>query len=290
MAVTRLRFYGTGNGTYFIDLAQALSLHHRRLHRQKQIYTVYGGHMFDALADGNQGHSSFKLNTAPMTWTAKAAVNRGFRIWKRMIAETLKNSDSATTGKYNDFKVRLNHGTSNYLLPKDANDNDLPSAEWNYSTLTAEDPSSPDTYDLQIVGPHAGSAGSFTQVSLLQSWLDTRPEMSATTQPDMPADYNVDPLINLLNEGDIGTDRLNVIDEEGDRPPYDEDEVFGTAADASDLENNLQRVSFGATSLANPTGMFPGFQALCGLVQLNVAGQSTAWEIIIDVESKGEAF
>ena len=43
MAVTRLKFTGTGGDIAYIDLAKALSVQLRKLHRQKQIYTVYGG-------------------------------------------------------------------------------------------------------------------------------------------------------------------------------------------------------------------------------------------------------
>ena len=47
MVVTRLYFEipdnQDGEQTYTIDLARELSKHHRRLIRQKQTFTVYGG-------------------------------------------------------------------------------------------------------------------------------------------------------------------------------------------------------------------------------------------------------
>ena len=72
MAISRLRFKADNNGTYYIDLWKALSIQERKLHRQKQICTVYGGFFVDS--QGNR----IDINTAPMTWVTKRAVNRGF--------------------------------------------------------------------------------------------------------------------------------------------------------------------------------------------------------------------
>ena len=91
MAISRMRFEFSSNGTYYIDLAKALSLQERRLHRQKNIYTVLGGYMKDV--DGSTAH----FNTAPMTWPVKRSINRGFRLLKKMIAQTLSNTDGVQT-------------------------------------------------------------------------------------------------------------------------------------------------------------------------------------------------
>ena len=138
MAISRLRFVFPGNGTYYIDLASALSLQERKLHRQKQIYTCFGGYFKDV--DGSTVH----LNTAPNTWPVKRAVNRGFSLWRKMISRTLRDMEGAGTGSYNDFKVYLdNQMGSGTLLPVDASGQPLYTGtkpEWDYSTLTSEDP------------------------------------------------------------------------------------------------------------------------------------------------------
>ena len=87
MVVRRLRYTGSGNGTYYIDLFRDLSAHERRMIRQKQIAVVHGGVYKDT--DG----SVIKINTAPDNWVTKRAVNRGFRAWKKMVAKTLKDSE-----------------------------------------------------------------------------------------------------------------------------------------------------------------------------------------------------
>ncbi len=82
MAVSRLRFVFKDAGTYYIDLARALSLQERRMHRQKLIYTVYGGQMASHTS-ASDGIETVKINTIPNTWPMKTAINRGFRLWKK---------------------------------------------------------------------------------------------------------------------------------------------------------------------------------------------------------------
>jgi hypothetical protein len=303
MAVSRMRFTFASNGTYYIDMAKALSLQERRLHRQKQIYTVLGGYYKDQ--DGATVH----FNTAPMTWPVKRSINRGFRLWKKMIAQTLSTTEGHQTGKWNDFKVYLDNQMGTAKSPVDASGQSLTTGgdEWEYSTLTSADPSEtgagvtldPDAFDLQIVGPHSGSAqnegnvGGFTRVSLIQSWVESRalPTSSLgepainTAQGDL---IKADPLNNLFDSGDVDDDRLNIINTEGDMPPYDIDDMFGNAAGQGN-SNNLQRVSSVQTSGSNPIGMVMGFQALCGLVQV-VVTNSNGGELVLDVDTQGVKF
>lgn len=301
MAVTRMRFTGSGVSTTYIDLAKALSLQNRKLHRQKMIYNVYGGFFVDTAPTGT--NSRVNLNTAPNTWVTKAAVNRGFKVWRKMVAKTLSETEGLTSGRYNDFKVFLNNGHgAGPMLPKDANGNDLYqfSIDWDYSTLTTEDPyedpvtgvkSAPDQFELQIVGPHMPGAGSgdvHSRVSLIQSWVDSRPVPQADT-PITPSGASTDPLTNLFDSGDVEDDRVNIIATEGDHPPYDEVWMFGNVA-AAGTANNLQRQAVAFTTNTAPLGMIPGFQAICGLIEVNVPAAEGAWELVLDVESVGVKF
>lgn len=298
MAATRLRFTGSGNTTKYIDLAKALSLQNRKMHRQKMVYTVYGGYFVDS--DG----SRINLNVAPNTWVIKRAINRGFAQWRKMIAKTLSNSEGMTTGKWNDFKIYLDnqHGSSP-LLPKDAQGGELyvNPVEWDYSTLTTEDPdidanNSPDQFELQIVGPHVdngqtGNLRNFTRVALVQSWLDSRAQPS-TPAPQNPSagTHKIDPLANLFDAGDADDDKLVIIDQEGDMPPYDPEQVFGSC-DAAGGSSNLQRMSSAVTTAANAIMPIHGFEAICGLIQVDFGtADPGAWELVLDVESNGVKF
>jgi hypothetical protein len=295
MTVSRLRFYGANNGTFYIDLWKAISLQERKLHRQKQICTVYGGYFVD------QDANRIDLNTAALTWMNKRAVNRGFRIWKSMIADTLKSTDGLTTGRWNDFKVYLDNQMGVPLLPKDASNNNLYSGvapEWDYSTLTSEDPDGPggtppDAFELMIAGQaHAGTDPNWTRVSLLKSWVESRGEIDTSGTPNVDnAAVIADPLNNLMDSGDADDDRMTVINAEGDNPPYDPDSMFGNSA-AAGSSNNLQRQSVAQPSAQVPVAPIHGFQALCGLVQIKIGTDTTAnqWELVLDVETKGESF
>jgi hypothetical protein len=293
MPVHRLRFHGSGNVTKYIDLNQALSLVARRMKRQMKNVTVYGGYYVDS------GGSRIDLNVAPDNWVTTTAIKRGFRIWKRMISETLKKTDATGTGKYNDFKIYLDGAmseSSNVLLPVDANASALyngTAPEWDYSTLTSEDPDGPqpvnDQFELHIVGHHVGSNPNWTRLGLVESWFNSRPQPSFNAPHDIP-DVG-DALSNLFDAGDSDDDRLTIISAEGDQPPYDEDSHFGMIHSGTG-QQNLQRVSTAFTTSSNAQMNIHGFKAICGLVQLNTSGLADSndeWELVLDDEETGES-
>lgn len=306
MAVVRMRFIGNGAGKTYIDIAKALSLQERRLHRQKKLYTVYGGYF----VDGSQSAgavSRVNLNTAPNTWVTRTAVNRSFRIWKRMVSETLKNTEGLKPGKYNDFKLYLNnnHG-STPMLPKDANGQDLylsNAPEWDYSTLTSADPAETgqgnsidaDAFELKIVGEHGGAVqnegntAGWTRIGVVRSWLDSRPRIS-DAQPEASVGASSDPLANLFDAGDVDDDRVTIIESEGDQAPYDEVSMFGMNHATTTGDYNLQRQSVATSTKEMPVAPVHGFQALCGLIQVDCTSVDGDWELVLDVESVGDEF
>ena len=308
MAVSRLRFTGSGDGTHYIDLARALSLQERKLIRQKQVFTVYGGFFVDTPATSDV-NSRININSAPMTWPNKLAVNRGFRLWKKMIAKTLSEATGVQTGKYNDFKIHLDRnvgtGSYTYLMPKDAAGHELKfeSADWDYSLITSEDPSGnnaggtdPDQFYLQIVGPHSGSnmdpgnPGGYTRIGLLHSWVESRPHPQDQTPTIDAGAVASDPLSNMFDSGDSDDNKIAVIESEGDHPPYDNRAMFGNSImDNGAVDDNLQRQSVAVATTSSPVAPIHGFQALCGLLQIEVTANS-AWELVIDVETQGERF
>lgn len=302
-----MRFIGDGNGTVFIDLAKAISLQERKLHRQKKIYTVYGGFFVDTPSGTNV--SRVNINTAPNTWVARTAVNRGFRKWKRMISETLKDAPGVKSGKYNDFKVMLNNTMSHSpLLPVDAEGTSLYTGnpEWDYSTLTSQNGAEDgngvalpaDQFELNIVGHHSGSVldasnpAGLMRVGLIKDWLDSRPVVDAS-QPEATESAATSPLDLMFAADEVHDERIVVIEAEGDQAPYDEDSMFGMVNSATGtsttLSHNLQRQSVATTTATQPTAPVHGFQALCGLLQVEVTANAS-WELVLDVETVGEDF
>ena len=296
MVATRLK-YNLASGTHYLDLSRDLSEYHRKLHRQKKIYTVYGGFI------RNNAGTSAKFNVAPLTWQTKAAVNRGFKIWRKMVSETLSKHDGLRTGRWNDFKIFLDnqHGASG-ASARDADGNRMSQGEWDYSTMTqpqlmpAQDAAgnptvvafdaNADQWEMQIIGPHAGAAPNYSRVGLVQSWTDSR----APTFGGQPVNIPdiTDPLSNMFDIEDNDQEKVTIIEGEGDLPPYNRGSPYGqgTAALApvSVADNDA---SANTTALGSSVH---GFQALCGLVQVVVTADSGTCELFIDVESQGESF
>ena len=297
MVATRLK-YNLTQGTHILDLAKDLSAYHRRMHRQKKIYTVYGGFI------RNNAGTSAKFNVAPLTWQSKAAVNRAFKIWRKMIHETLKDREGLKTGKWNDFKILLdNSSTSTIASSKDAADNNLSPGEWDYSTLTqpqlvpvqdaAGNPTAAgfdldaDQWEICITGVHSGAAPNYTRISAIQSWVDSRPVLPSSGEPENVININ-DPLSNMFDVEDNDNEKVTIIEAEGDLPPYSRTLPYGIGAGA------LAPVSIADNDASDNTtalgSSVHGFQALCGLVQVVVTADSGTCELFIDVESQGESF
>lgn len=304
MAISRQRYLFTnlapGDHTFYIDLAKSLSLQERKLHRQMREYTVRGG----LLKDSNQD-AVVRINVAPDTWQTRAAIRRGFRQWNLMIKEGMEGLGPGNfKPKYLDYKVFLNqgHGVAP-TLPSDAAGNDLSGGEWVYSTYHTEDVDwanylawatnrDTDSFQPMIVGPHLAGPGNgdhWTRISLLQSWIDTRGQQANVGDPVVPANAVTDPLANLFDEADAADEILEMLKDDNDRPPYDEDTVFGIQQSYAQ-HANLQRVAFAATQTgAGQIAALNGFSALCGLVQVHitVANVTGDVELILDVDTKG---
>ena len=297
MATTRLRYVFPGDGNYYIDIAAGLSLQERKLIRQKQLFTIHGGLYIDA--DG----SRMDVNTAPNTWAVRRAINRTFFFWRKSIAQTLQHVQGMKTGKWNDFKVYLNDSQANSLSPVTANGSNLYDSntpEWDYSTLVRQsyiDPdndggleldANPDHFEVMIVGSdHTGGQSGLTRISAVRSWLDTRPTIDLDGEPAPEPAPNTDPLAMMFAEAAYESERIDYIETEGDNPPYSETVVFGNSNTSNDAHNNLQRQCVAWTT-ANTNRVVPvsGFQALCGLLHVEISGggNSNASELIIDVD------
>jgi len=314
MVVTRLYFeIPDNNGStveHTIDLARELSKHHRRLVRQKQLFTVYGG-IYQDSGTSEDGPTNAYISTAPHYWVTKRAINRGFKSWRKQISSTMSNTGERS-GKWSDFKVLLdNASVASLLSAKDASGEDLPSGEWDYTTLTMPRPDiDPDNdhgwesqlsdqFDLMITGRHlfstSGTQPNFTKVSLIQSWLDFRPLPNTGDEPnDQGEDTTMgDPLNRLFLTGDTDEDEkiIEAIQDENDNPPYDLDLLYGSA---NNLGNggDLQMQCIVSPDSNTGVSAVAGFQALCGLIRIVVTGDTgtNGAALILDVESNGVSF
>lgn len=293
MAIVRLA-YKLNSGVNILDLALGMSLTERRLIHQKQVFTIMGG----MISDGGftpDGDMPIKISTAPNNFYTRNAVTRGFRTWKAMRKKALEADSSVTTpAKYSDFKVHLDAtGTVNYLRPVDAGGNVIAKGEWDYADLTADDPNVPTT-ELMIVGPHdPGNA----RYSLAKGWLQTRPAPQVQ-QPNMPdidgngnEDVNDDFLVNLFQDTTETTLRMDDIVDQNDFTPFARLELMTTdAAHSNNEPNNLQLQFFVDPQNDDLHCAVPGFQALCGLVRVDVGEDYTNPILVLDVDTKGWNF
>ena len=147
---------------------------------------------------------------------------------------------------------------------------------------------------LIIVGHSSGTALSaanpagWTRVALIKDWLDSRPAVDSS-QPDASPAASTSPLALMFSADEVHDERIVVIEAEGDQPPYDEDSMFGMVNSGTGDSHNLQRQSVATTTATQPTAPVHGFQALCGLLQVEVTANAS-WELVLDVETVGEDF
>ena len=289
MAVVRLAYKLT-EGANYIDLAKGLSLTERRLIHQKQVFTIMGGMIVDDTTS-----TLVKISTAPNNFYTRNAVTRGFRAWKASRAKALEASgDNAQdiVAKYSDFKVYLDDSSSGYLNPFSAGSVQLSANEWSYSTIT---PEQGPAKSLMVVGnAHTGS-----KYCLAKGWLETRP--SIIRDPVMPdlnsdgtEDVQVDFLATMFQDTAEDTQRLTNINESNDNSPFPTSELMTTQSAYSSSEpRNLQLQFISHSGGKNElNSSVPGFQALCGLIRIDVTNGSESADpfLVIDVETKGWNF
>ena len=286
MAIVRLT-YKLNTGVNFIDLAQGMSITERRLIHQKQLFTVMGGMIVD-----DATNTKVKISTAPNNFYTRNAVTRGFRAWKASRAKALEASgDNASqiTAKYADYKVYLDGGgASAYLTPFSAGSVAMDPGEWTRSSLVPEQ-GAPKAFQI------TGNAHSGSRYVLALGWLETR--KSPLRDPQMPdlnsdgiEDVEVDFLATMFQDTSEDTQRLNLIEANNDDQPYPVSTLSTVQSPYSATEPNNLQLQFIHHSSANELShSVPGFQALCGLLRVDVT-QGSNPILCIDVETKGWNF
>jgi hypothetical protein len=286
MAIVRLT-YKLNAGQNYIDLAKGMSITERRLIHQKQLFTVMGGMIVD-----DATNTKVKISTAPNNFYTRNAVTRGFRAWKASRAKALEASGdgaSQIVAKYSDFKVYLDSaGPTPYLNPFSAGSVELTGGEWSISTLIPEQ-GTPKSF--QIVG----NSHSANRYCLALGWLETRKKLVRDpSMPDLNADgiedVEVDFLATMFQDTSEDAQRLNQIEGTNDDQPYPLTTLMTTQSAYSPTEpTNLQLQYIHHSSANELSHSVPGFQALCGLIRVDVEN-GTNPILCIDVETKGWNF
>jgi hypothetical protein len=198
--------------------------------------------------------------------------------------------------RYHDFKVYLSddHRTAAAArLPGalDNGNNAYGDGEWEYSEyVTPDGQPSADKFHAHLLGDHTGSSGAMTSVGLVLSYGESR----ATIPRDLPqfdTGGDDDPLLNLFDAGTQVDEIASDLDTDGDLPPYFIDSGASLIGESYTGSTNngpkpvVRRLAaigtpdtgtgaFATTGVAAPSIMLPGFDAICGLIEIETQSQT----------------
>ena len=282
---------GSGETSHYIDIAKELSKVNRRLYRQGMVYRVSN----ISITSRDTVHGLVSFATAPDTWVTRNAWQRGFQLWNEMNNKVLDMPGAANRkSQWHDYKVHLTDDartSSNKPGVLDNGNNAYVDGEWVYSRYESPDGvAANDNFQAHLLGDHTVSGSQYTSVGLVKSYGEGR----ATVQDNVPAldsEGDDDPLLNLFDYGTEIDEIAENLDNYGDLPPYG----YGTAATLGEhypgSETNGPKpvvrrlVSIGTADIgtsgilntkgvAAPTVMLPGFDAICGLVEIETQSQT----------------
>ena len=284
---------GADETSHYIDIAANLSKINRRLYRQGMVYRIAN----ISITSRNTVSGLVSFSSAPDTWVTRNAWQRGFDLWNQMNNKVLDMPGSEKRkSQWHDYKVYLSdaHRTAASARKPGVVDNENQqylNGEWNYATYQSPDgQTSNDEFTAHLVGNHSGSIGAWQSIGLIKSYAEAR----GTVQKNVPSlddEGDDDPLLNLFDYGSEIDEIASDLDTDYDMPPY------GHPTNASDIgeyypgsESNgpnpvvRRLVSIGTADIgtgafadqgvAAPTVMVPGFDAICGLIEIETQSQT----------------
>jgi hypothetical protein len=284
-----------GEKSYYIDIAKELSKVNRRLYRQGMVYRVAN----ISITSRDTVNGLFSASTAPDTWVTRNAWHRGFDLWNQMNRKVLDMPGAESRkSRFHDYKVFLStghKGASADALPgcMDNGNNAYVDGEWVYAEYQSPDGTvGTDAYTAHLLGNHSTTSdpnNKYNSVGLIKSYGEARATVPNTDVPARDSDGDDDPLLNLFDDGAQTDEIANKLDVSNDRAPYGNS---NTESDIGELypgsESNGPKpvvrrlVSFGGPdqsgglntkAVAAPTVMVPGFDAVCGLLEIEVQSE-----------------
>lgn len=306
-AETDLWFDLTGQGLYYFDIAQSLSLVNRKMYRQGMQYAIQDLEMF------SNGTCTAFVYRLPLTWVVANSWEKCMRNWMEQEDDTLEEAGlSSLTARYRDFKVFMD---ANHAIAGVAS-NALPLGWGGDSAAVPPSgigvPASLPTdvkYDWtisEIVIPNDVTTGTTTErtfhmlgedttattpdsVSMIKAYAESRSRPHAEDPNTVqPASNTGGILGEMFDVGDDDTDIIFNAREKNNSPPYPVGEdttsefypggsQFGTigTADATfafvGLETVMNNRSTAAISGNVHTTYSPGFLANCGLLAVQIS-------------------
>lgn len=284
---TKLIFVGTTLTLHnkYIDLAQCLSFVNRRKMDQGKTYflesvkTTFASYAADSIVGAT-------ISTIPDTWVTRNAWVKAHALWSEMQKKVLDDNPSVE-GKWNQFIVYMDKyhfdggatdaGPNYNVLPIDSGGNLISTGEWNMSTFVKPEhevdpvtglPIAADEFNGHMMGVNAGSlvpGSRLNSAAIIQGYEDTR--ALVVPGPDVPAEMSDSWMTLLTDDGSQEPELAEVIEGEGDNPPYDRTDYPG-----GDANWSLPCVAVSSiTSLYAPEDLSAGFAVPLGLLKLQFA-------------------
>jgi hypothetical protein len=284
----------TGERSHFLDIAANLSKLNRRLYRQGKVYRIQS----ISITSRNSVNGLVSFSTASDSWVVRNAWNRGFEFYELMNKKVLDMpGQSKRKGRWHDYKVYLteDHRSSAAAYKPGARDNGNNLAlngEWIYSKYQSPDGASGnDEYTAHLLGDHTAGGGgddSYASISLVKSYAESRGTVANT--PSLDNDGDDDPLLNLFDYGTEIDEIAANLDDDNDLPPYGWSATAANQGDYYPGSNGnvpkpiVRRLAGVGQQGGNsaPTVMLPGFDAMCGLIEIETQSQNAAGENVPD--------
>jgi hypothetical protein len=192
------------------------------------------------------------------------AWKRAFDTWNRQNKEATQNLAGRIAGTWADFKVYMSQDArvGTVLRPMDNGGNLYDQGEWVYSQMVTPDgTTSADSFELHLLGDHNGSVGAWNSVGLIKSYGESRATVSSG-DPNVPSVASDDPLVNVFDYGTTVDEVIDDLEFSNDEPPYNIADYPG------DDGNGPKPAIVQDTTLRDGSAIMAGFNAMCGLLEL----------------------
>ncbi len=277
----------TGESVAYVDTARELSKINRRMYSQSRMYGFQGLTFIwrAAAAAGPLTLSSIecKVSTAGNTWVVQNAHTKGHALWNEM-QDLVLDDNPSIKGKWHDYKVKLDYQmTAGRLMNvTDGEGVVIKAGEWDYATYIMPEhdvdpatglPLDADEYSPTLIGvdttvprpaPATGATGNRCLVKAYEESRSTVQPVDPNAPPGLTTSF-----FNLLTDsGSQEPELAEVILDENNAPPYDDDEYVG--GDTNGV--NALVVGYSAISASEVDGRVGPFVAPCGLIHLDIRG------------------
>ena len=280
--------------SHYIDIAKELSKVNRRMYRQGKVYRIAN----ISITSRNTVDGMMSFSTAPDTWVTRNAWHRGLELFNEMNRKVLDLPGAeARKSRFHDFKVYLSSshkGAAAARLPKviDNGNNEFVNGEWVYSEFQSPDGTTTvDAFNVHLLGNHSGTAGAWNSIGLIKSYGESRATVPNNDVPARDSDGDDDPLLNLFDSGSQVDEIANKLDVSNDRTPYgnsNDETLIGEnypGSSANGPKPMVRRLAaigtpdtgtgaFSNQGVAAPTVMLPGFDAICGLIEIETQSKT----------------